>query len=75
MLTSNFCIDAPFTVAFMRDPALLNAQIKQLVGVVEVGLFPGMAMAAYFGNEDGTISIQRADGSFTENITVEGMNP
>ena len=64
MLTSNFCIDAPFSVAFMRDPALLNAQIKQLVGVVEVGLFPGMAMAAYFGNEDGTISIQRADGSF-----------
>lgn len=67
----NFCIDAPFSPAYMRDPVLLNSQIKQLVGVVEVGIFAGMAKAAYFGNEDGTVCVQRADGSVTENLTVE----
>ena len=66
----NFCIDAPFSPAYMRDPALLNAQIKQLVGVVEVGIFAGMAKAAFFGNEDGTVSVQREDGSFTDNLKV-----
>ncbi|WFD34173.1 ribose-5-phosphate isomerase [Malassezia cuniculi] len=67
----NLCIDAPFSTAYLRDPAQLNSQIKQLVGVVEVGIFPGMAKAAYFGNQDGTVSIQHEDGSFKENITVE----
>ncbi len=33
-----------------------------LTGVVEVGLFCRMAKAAYFGNEDGSVSIKWADG-------------
>jgi ribose 5-phosphate isomerase A len=34
-----------------------------ITGVVEVGLFCNMARAAYFGNEDGTVSISNDDGS------------
>ncbi|PKC75398.1 ribose 5-phosphate isomerase [Rhizophagus irregularis] len=34
-----------------------NEKIKLLTGVVEVGLFVNMAKCAYFGNEDGSISI------------------
>lgn len=37
-------------------------EIKQLTGVVEVGLFCGMARAAYFGNEDGSVAIRWEDG-------------
>jgi ribose 5-phosphate isomerase A len=45
----NFIIDANF--GDIMDPANLARTIKQLVGVVEVGLFVNMADAAYFGNE------------------------
>ena len=34
-----------------------------ITGVVEVGLFCNMARAAYFGNEDGSVSISNDDGS------------
>ena len=59
----NFVIDAPFSESYMRDPKLLAMQIKQVIGVVEVGLFTDMAKAAYFGHEDGTVTVQHADGS------------
>ena len=49
----NFIIDAHF--GEITDPGGLAAEIKRLVGVVEVGLFVNMADAAYFGN-DGIIS-------------------
>lgn len=65
---NNFCIDAPFPEAMMRDPMHLLRQIKLINGVVEVGLFPNMCKAAYFGNEDGTITIQKADGTVEENV-------
>ena len=45
----NFIIDAHF--GEISDPVTLAAEIKKLVGVVEVGLFINMADAAYFGNE------------------------
>jgi ribose 5-phosphate isomerase A len=45
----NFIIDAHF--GELADPESLAKTIKQLVGVVEVGLFINMADAAYFGNE------------------------
>ncbi|WFD01178.1 ribose-5-phosphate isomerase [Malassezia yamatoensis] len=67
----NFCIDAPFPAAQMRQPANLCAEIKKITGVVEVGLFPQICKAAYFGNEDGTISILKQDGSAEENIKPE----
>ncbi len=54
----NFVIDAPFPEAVYRDPSELLIRIKVLTGVLEVGLFCGMCKAAYFGSEDGTISIK-----------------
>jgi hypothetical protein len=47
----NFVIDAPFEETLYRDPLTLLTQLKMLTGVVEVGLFCGMAKAAYFGNQ------------------------
>jgi len=60
----NFVIDAPFPEDMLRDPHGLLTRIKMLTGVVEVGLFCGMAKAAYFGNEDGSVSIRWSDGRF-----------
>jgi len=58
----NFIIDAPFDREKMIDPYIIMAQIKMLTGVVEVGLFCHMAKAAYFGNEDGSVTIRWNDG-------------
>ncbi|PFH47572.1 hypothetical protein AMATHDRAFT_6628 [Amanita thiersii Skay4041] len=58
----NFIIDAPFDNARMADPFTIMAQIKMLTGVVEVGVFCHMAKAAYFGNEDGSVTIKWDDG-------------
>jgi len=35
----------------------INTQIKMMPGVVETGLFIGMANKVYFGNKDGTVSV------------------
>lgn len=64
----HFVIDAPFEPERMQDPSAVLRQIKLLTGVVEVGLFCNMAKAAYFGNEDGTVTIRHADGR-TEEIS------
>ena len=45
----NFIIDAYF--GEITDPVTLATEIKNLVGIVEVGLFINMANAAYFGND------------------------
>ncbi|KAI9635562.1 ribose 5-phosphate isomerase A-domain-containing protein [Dioszegia hungarica] len=63
----NFIIDAPFGEDWMRKPAELLKTIKLITGVVEVGLFCNMARAAFFGNEDGTVTVRNNDGS-TESI-------
>lgn len=63
----NFIIDAPFPVEAMRDPYKLMARIKLLTGVVEVGLFCHMAQAAYFGNQDGSVTVKsRLEGEIIE---------
>lgn len=49
----NFVIDAPFEREMFEDVHELLTKIKMLTGVVEVGLFCGMARAAYFGNQVG----------------------
>lgn len=59
---SNFVIDAAFPESYMRDPSELLHRIKMLTGVLEVGIFAGMALAAYFGNPDGTVSCRYQDG-------------
>lgn len=53
---NNFLIDADFGA--ISDPAALHQKIKLLVGVVETGLFVGMANKAYFGDENGEVSEQ-----------------
>jgi len=59
----NFVVDAPFEQSIYEKPEELLREIKMLTGVVEVGLFCNMAKAAYFGNEDGSVTIKRADGT------------
>lgn len=55
---NNFLLDADFGV--IKDPQALHAQIKALVGVVETGLFTGMAEKAYFGEDSGEVSMWSA---------------
>lgn len=52
---NNLLIDADF--GEINDPGALHAQIKQLVGVVETGLFPKMAKRVYFGEENGDVTV------------------
>ncbi|KDQ16629.1 hypothetical protein BOTBODRAFT_186306 [Botryobasidium botryosum FD-172 SS1] len=59
----NFVIDAPFPESHLRNPPALLQELKMLTGVVEVGLFCGMAKAAYFGNEDGSVAVRWDDGT------------
>ncbi|KAJ6558677.1 ribose-5-phosphate isomerase [Mycena sp. CBHHK59/15] len=62
----NFIIDAPFDLEKMKTPYTIMAQIKMLTGVVEVGVFCNMAKAAYFGNEDGSVTVKWNDGRVEE---------
>jgi len=59
----NFVIDAPFDRQHTLDPTSLLQKIKLLTGVVEVGLFCNIAKAAYFGNENGSVTIKWHDGT------------
>ncbi|KZP18526.1 ribose-5-phosphate isomerase [Athelia psychrophila] len=71
---ANFIIDAPFDREVMKDPYTIMAKIKMITGVVEVGLFCHMAKAAYFGNEDGTVTIKRRGGG-VETLQPEVATP
>lgn len=52
---NNFLIDADF--GEIEDPTKLHLQIIQIVGVVETGLFVGIAGKSYFGEETGKVSV------------------
>ncbi|KAF8483616.1 ribose-5-phosphate isomerase [Russula ochroleuca] len=67
----NFIIDAPFTEAALRKPHELLVKIKLLTGVVEVGLFCDIVKAAYFGNQDGSVSARFENG---ETAHIESSN-
>ncbi|DAZ98717.1 TPA: hypothetical protein N0F65_006749 [Lagenidium giganteum] len=54
----NFVVDVHFGA--IEAPQALNDRLKLLPGVVEVGLFCGMAEKAYFGQADGTITTRVA---------------
>ena len=49
----NFIIDADFGI--IKNPLDLNLKLLQIPGVVDSGLFLGMAQMAYIGQEDGTV--------------------
>jgi len=59
---ANFIVDAPFAEDQMKEPAKLLQKLKLITGVVEVGLFCNIAKAAYFGNQDGTVTIKWEGG-------------
>ena len=50
-----FVVDTDFGV--IADPGALHHKIKALPGVVESGIFAGMAAQAYFGQEDGSVVV------------------
>jgi ribose 5-phosphate isomerase A len=49
----NFIIDVDF--GLIKNPLDLNLKILQIPGVVDSGLFLGMAQTAYIGQKDGTV--------------------
>ncbi|XP_064007751.1 ribose-5-phosphate isomerase isoform X1 [Pogoniulus pusillus] len=51
----NFILDWKFDK--VHDWREVNTAIKMIPGVVETGLFLGMAQAVYFGMEDGSVSV------------------
>lgn len=51
----NLVVDAVFDERLMREPGELLRELKKLTGVVEVGLFVGMARKAFIGLEDGSV--------------------
>jgi len=57
----------------MVNPYIIMSQIKMLTGVVEVGLFCHMAKAAYFGNEDGSVTIRWNDG-VVQHISADNVS-
>lgn len=59
----NLVIDATFAEDKMRNPKALLHEIKLMTGVVEVGIFTDICQAAFFGMEDGSVKVQRPDGS------------
>jgi ribose 5-phosphate isomerase A len=50
---ANFIIDADFGI--IKNPLDLNLNLLQIPGVVDSGLFLGMAQMAYIGQKDGTV--------------------
>uniref|UniRef100_A0A673C734 ribose-5-phosphate isomerase n=1 Tax=Sphaeramia orbicularis TaxID=375764 RepID=A0A673C734_9TELE len=55
---SNFILDWKFEHA--QNWKEVNTAIKMIPGVVETGLFVGMAERAYFGMEDGSVQVRDA---------------
>src|SRR6185437_12175604 len=51
----NFILDVDFGV--IEDAKGLNEKLLQIAGVVETGLFIGMAEKAFFGQEDGSVIV------------------
>lgn len=57
----NILVDAIFGA--ITDPATLHAKLLATPGVVDTGLFIGMACKAYFGQEDGSVTTQVNDNN------------
>jgi ribose 5-phosphate isomerase A len=49
----HFVVDAVF--GEVSDPSTLDAQLQAIPGILETGLFCGMASHAYFGQADGSV--------------------
>jgi ribose 5-phosphate isomerase A len=51
----NFIIDVDF--GKIKNPADLNVKLLKIPGIIDTGLFVGMASKAYIGQKDGTVVI------------------
>ncbi|MNJ38943.1 Ribose-5-phosphate isomerase A [compost metagenome] len=51
----NYIVDAAF--GKIENPAILSEELKSMIGVVEHGLFVGIADMVIVGHEDGTTEI------------------
>lgn len=63
----NFLVDAQF--GHIQDPASLDRKLKAIAGIVDTGLFVGMAERAYFGMDDGSV---RVSDKLTETTSTKG---
>jgi len=53
----NFLIDCDF--GLVEHPEILEQKLVSIPGIVETGLFVQMACKAFFGNQDGTVSMRQ----------------
>ena len=51
-----YTVDCRF--AEITDPASLEVDLKRIPGVLESGLFVGLAKGAYVAHEDGTVVME-----------------
>lgn len=56
----NFIIDADFGEIAVKDVAALEASLNALPGIVCTGLFVQMAQKAFFGAQDGSVTVRTA---------------
>ena len=52
----------------------MNEQVSLIPGVIETGLFVGMADVAYFGQEDGTVAVRRRPTEGRGNMSEQVNN-
>jgi len=60
----NFVVDVDF--GEIKDPHSLNQKLMAIPGIVETGLFIGMAEKAFFGEKDGSVSIWDKNGNVSK---------
>ncbi|KAI8322098.1 ribose 5-phosphate isomerase [Martensiomyces pterosporus] len=61
----NFILDV--AVGKVYDPVAVEQLIKMIPGVIEVGIFSRMAQEAWFGNDDGTVSLRIPQSEIKKN--------
>jgi ribose 5-phosphate isomerase A len=68
----NFLLDWQFDDIRDRNWADINVKISMMPGVVETGLFIGMACCAYFGDDNGLVTVRKSHKSGFMNGTSAG---
>ena len=59
VITDNGNLIADVYFRSLRRPEIVHEKLKKIPGVVETGLFLGMADTAYVGRKDGHVDILR----------------
>jgi len=60
----NFILDVDFGI--IENPHELNEKLLHIAGVVETGLFIGMAEKAFFGEKDGSVTVWDRHGNVSK---------